>query len=314
VVAPSVVCIGAITLDLVAAIHEPLEDDARVTASEAVIGSGGPAATAAVTLTRLGIPTAFVGTVGNDDAGEFVRRELEREGVETAEVRIADGRTAMSPIVVNRQTAHRSIAAFYGTVGAPVLSQAAITMCRAAEWIHVDHIGYAIVAALRSSGIATQVSVDAGNPIPDLDIRNLDLYAPTESRILERYAATDVTAAMRASLNEGAVTVAVTCGSLGSLGMSRVAAWGADVGSPVHAPAFDVPIYSTLGAGDVFHGALLAARVRGSGLRDALTIANAVASLSCRGLDGRSGIPSWSETIAFIKDRQGSNLTPTEGP
>lgn len=214
----------------------------------------------------------------------------------------------MSPIVVNCHTAHRSIAAFYGTVGAPVLSRAAIDMCRAAKWIPVDHIGYATVAALRSSGVETPVSVDAGNPIPDPDIRNVELYAPTDGRILERYAATDLLPAMRASLSDGATTVAVTRGSLGSLGMSRDVTWGPDIDAPVHAAAFDVPINSTLGAGDVFHGALLAARVRGSGLREALTIANAVASLSCRALDGRSGIPSWGEAIAFIGDQPGIAL------
>lgn len=97
VVAPSVVCIGAITLDLIAATHQPIEDDARVIASEAVLGSGGPATTAAVTLARLGIPTAFVGTVGNDDAGEFVRGELDREGIETTEVHTADERDRHEP-------------------------------------------------------------------------------------------------------------------------------------------------------------------------------------------------------------------------
>jgi len=52
---------------------------------------------------------------------------------------------------------------------------------------------------------------------------------------------------------------------------------------------------STLGAGDVFHGALLACFVRGLELRDALRHANACAALSCRALDGRSAIPTWNE-------------------
>jgi sulfofructose kinase len=52
---------------------------------------------------------------------------------------------------------------------------------------------------------------------------------------------------------------------------------------------------STLGAGDVFHGALLAAFARGLELRPALEKANAAAALSCRALDGRSAIPMWDE-------------------
>ena len=54
-------------------------------------------------------------------------------------------------------------------------------------------------------------------------------------------------------------------------------------------------LVSTLGAGDVFHGALLAAFVRGLELREALRAANRCAALSCRALDGRSAIPDWEE-------------------
>ena len=52
---------------------------------------------------------------------------------------------------------------------------------------------------------------------------------------------------------------------------------------------------STLGAGDVFHGALLAFLVRGASLEEALRGANTAASLSCRALDGRSAIPTIDE-------------------
>jgi sugar/nucleoside kinase (ribokinase family) len=54
----------------------------------------------------------------------------------------------------------------------------------------------------------------------------------------------------------------------------------------------EVEIVSTLGAGDVFHGALLAGLVHDLPLREALVQANACAALSCRALDGRSAIPT----------------------
>ena len=66
-------------------------------------------------------------------------------------------------------------------------------------------------------------------------------------------------------------------------------------GERIDAPGFPVEPVSTLGAGDVFHGALLACFARGLELRDALVHANACAALSCRALDGRSAIPSWNE-------------------
>jgi sugar/nucleoside kinase (ribokinase family) len=63
----------------------------------------------------------------------------------------------------------------------------------------------------------------------------------------------------------------------------------------IEAPGVPCEPVSTLGAGDVFHGALLAYLVRGAELADALRAANTAASLSCRALDGRSAIPTLDE-------------------
>jgi sulfofructose kinase len=142
-----------------------------------------------------------------------------------------------------------------------------------AEWVHVDHVGY---RALPSRDV--RLSVDGGNPIERLDLEGVDLYAPTEAMDDGR----------RANLT---VVTRGAHGCTAHLGDEQI-----DV------PGFRVePVVSTLGAGDVFHGALLACLVRGLELRDALTHANACAALSCRALDGRSAIPNWDElTLAVV--------------
>lgn len=53
-------------------------------------------------------------------------------------------------------------------------------------------------------------------------------------------------------------------------------------------PAFQVAVRDTTGAGDAFHGALALALARRSDPLAAARSATAVASLSCRGLGGRS--------------------------
>jgi sugar/nucleoside kinase (ribokinase family) len=80
----------------------------------------------------------------------------------------------------------------------------------------------------------------------------------------------------------------VTRGQEGSTAFTRD-------GEVLEAPGFSLPVVSTLGAGDVFHGALLACLVKGAPLPDALRAANLAAALSCRALDGRSAIPTASE-------------------
>ncbi|MBA3436203.1 MAG: hypothetical protein H0X20_00310 [Chloroflexi bacterium] len=56
---------------------------------------GGPAATAAVALARLGHRVAFVGTVGDDAAGDEIRASLTEEGVDVEDVTVVTG--ARSP-------------------------------------------------------------------------------------------------------------------------------------------------------------------------------------------------------------------------
>jgi sulfofructose kinase len=87
--------------------------------------------------------------------------------------------------------------------------------------------------------------------------------------------------------------VVATKGSDGSAGYSQ------DTGL-VTAPSFKTEIVSTLGAGDVFHGALLAQLIQGFALHEAIRRANAVAALSCQGLDGQSAIPTTSELNTYL--------------
>jgi sulfofructose kinase len=266
-----IVCVGLATLDTIVAVPRHPDPDDRVVASAHAVAGGGSAATAAVTLARLGVEVGFVGAVGDDDAGGAIREGLEREGVDVSELRVVPGaRSPQSAILVGDGT--RAIAAHPGTVPPPAPGE----RCLAAEWVHADHVGYAAVAALRGR---IRLSLDGGNPIEGLDLCGVALYAPTERALRERFGDA------RGALDAGAELVVVTRGAGGS------AAFTSD-GEVVEAPAPEVEVVSTLGAGDVFHGALLAALVRDLPLPDALAAANAVAAASCAALDSRSAIPT----------------------
>jgi sugar/nucleoside kinase (ribokinase family) len=66
--------------------------------------------------------------------------------------------------------------------------------------------------------------------------------------------------------------------------------------APAHAHAGAIAeVVSTIGAGDVVHGALVAHLFREEPPEEALAAANLAAALSCRALDGRSAIPTAKE-------------------
>ena len=66
-------------------------------------------------------------------------------------------------------------------------------------------------------------------------------------------------------------------------------------------PAFDVDVKDTVGAGDVFHGAFLAAIVKGLSPKDAARFASGVAAIKCTRIGGRAGIPNWEVTDNFLE-------------
>jgi len=145
--------------------------------------------------------------------------------------------------------------------------------------VHVDQTGYPAASPLRQE---IRLSVDGGNPIDGLDLEGVALYGPTETALRDRFGTAE------AALAAGAELVVVTRGAAGSVAYTRN-------GEVVEAPALPIKPVSTLGAGDVFHGALLAQLVRNVALHDALAFANECAALSCRALDGRSAIPTLQE-------------------
>jgi sulfofructose kinase len=271
-----VVCVGLATRDTILAVPSHPGPDERVMATDVAVAGGGPAATAAVALARLGVETSFIGAVGDDAAGAFIREGLEAEGVDVSELTVVPGRRSpQSGIYVGSGT--RAIAAFPGDMGPPRLSARGERLCREAAWVHVDQTGYPSVSR------DVRLSIDAGNPIEMLDLAGVALYGPTDAA-LER----DVGSA-EAALAAGARLVVVTRGARGCAAYTT-----GKVVVDAPAVAIEDPV-STLGAGDVFHGALLAALVRERPLADALAFANRAAALSCRALVGRSAIPTLEE-------------------
>ncbi len=298
---PVVICIGHATLDAIVVVPRLPRRDERLPADAGARGGGGPAATAAVTLARLEIPVAFAGRVGEDVTGHWIRGGLAEEGVDVRFLAIAPGTSPFTVVLVG-PAGRRSLLPTAGTMAGPSLDALAgepafLARCRTARWLHVDHIGIRAVPALRAAGVTTPVSYDGGNHLPDVPLADLTLYAPTDTALAERYPGRTIVDALIAALDDGPAMVVATRGSHGAIAAERV---GSDIRiHRVPAPSGGA-IVSTLGAGDVFHGALLAALVDGRSLEAALHWATTAATAACSALDGRSAIPDRATLTARL--------------
>lgn len=296
---------GVATADAIAVVSRYPDADERIVADDIVFGGGGPAATAAVAAARQGMRTAFIGVVGDDESGDRIIEDLAKEGVDTSGISRASGGSARSVVVIDGPRKTRSISNRPGPAIDLAGNDPALEILRASQWVHVDQHGWSPIRSYLDSlpsDARPKLSVDAGNPILGYTGRETDLYAPTMPALKERYGyganVLTVPELVRGALDEGADLVAVTNGGEGAflMGQDR---------EMVQVPTPQVQINSTLGAGDVFHGALLAALVMHENnelknLQDVLAYATSVASLSCRGLDGRSAIPDRQAMSTFL--------------
>jgi sugar/nucleoside kinase (ribokinase family) len=273
-----VLSVGIATVDTIVLVDKYPHADERVVALQSVRAVGGPATTAAVTMARLGIDVALSCVIGDDDDGRFIIETLKREGVDTRNVFVDPSiHTAIGTIVVSKSEKTRAI-----MVQPHSELPAKPANLNDYQWIHVDQFG---MNAIKNWGITrggnSKLSIDIGYATPGLNAADYDLYAPSEN------ITTDVSTA-----TQDKNIVVISQGSDGSI-------YSDGVNTGV-VPALKTEIVSTLGAGDVFHGALVATQIWNKPIEEAVTIANTVAGLSCRALDGQSGIPTKAELAAFL--------------
>jgi sugar/nucleoside kinase (ribokinase family) len=273
-----VLSVGIATVDNIVLVEKYPAANERVVALDSIRAVGGPATTAAVTLARLGVEVALSCVIGDDDDGRFILETLKREGVDINKVIInPEIRTAVGTIVVSKSEETRAIMV---QPHSELPSKPA--NINDYSWIHVDQFG---MKAVKQWGVtrggSAKLSIDIGYETPGLNSAEYDLYAPSEN------ITTDVSSATR----DGNIVV-ISQGGDGSV--------YSDGSKSGRVPAISTEIVSTLGAGDVFHGALVATQVWNKPIEEAVNIANTVAGLSCRGLDGQSGIPTKAELTAFL--------------
>ena len=76
-------------------------------------------------------------------------------------------------------------------------------------------------------------------------------------------------------------------------------------GEAVRYPVFPVDAVDSNGAGDTFHGAFVAARVKGMTVTEAAAFASATSALKCTRVGAQEGIPGFEEVLNLMKENKG---------
>ncbi len=276
---------------------ERLVDGAELT----IGGSGGIMAAGAA---RLGLRTAFVGVVGDDLFGAFMRDALAQRGVDTEAI-VVDTSARTGLTVILSRPGDRAILTFPGSIAA----------LSADGWIpdlitrtrHVHVASYFLQTSLipglatlfrqaRHAGATTSVDPN-WDPAERWDggLREVlavtDLFLPNAEEAT-RIAGRDDPADAARSLARLGPVVAVKLGAEGALAASADGQL-VRVASPVDTEPVD-----TVGAGDSFDAGVLAGLLSGSNIERALALGCACGALSTRAVGGTTAQPTLEEALA----------------
>ncbi len=312
-----IVTLGEILIDML-----PAETGKRLTQVSAFIPKpGGAPANVAVAAARLGASTAFLGKVGRDFFGEFLREVLQREHVDTRGLRFDDAaRTTLA--LIAQPTADNNEYIFYRNPGADQrlrpdeLERDLLSTTRA---LHIGSISLtdepARSATFEAVRLARQhnalVSFDVNyrpalwrSPADALAqisamLPNADVVKLNESELELLTQTREVEKGCTALLARGPQWIVVTLGAQGSYFHSAQ--------KRGYARGFQVDALDSTGCGDAFVGALLTQLVKfgmnelDAHLEAALEYANAAGALTATRRGAIPALPTEAEVKDFLR-------------
>ena len=313
-----VLCVGDVCVDLIIPYAQALaaKNGASIGRSETEVlpCHGGSVANTACAIARLGVPVLFAGACGNDAHGRFLKEGLEQEGVDCSLLRMDDTMPSQTVLLVLDERGERTAFAYpaHGGVQHAILSeQFCDDIADRIGWLHVNGMMLREDPAASTQLSLMQRCFHAGIPV------SLDINARIESRndtaFLRRLmeAKRFCTVIFGSAVDEipllteqhDAETAALNLSENGTAVIARSGAQGAVYycgGERIHSPAFPVCVVDTVGAGDTFDGAYIAARMHGLAPAAALCEANAAAAVCVGSRSGRA-CPTRSELHAFLQ-------------
>jgi sulfofructose kinase len=258
---------------------------------------GNKVSTGMVTAARLGAKCAMLGAVGDDQFGRFCVDDFTRHGIDSM-LKIRKGETtALSFVLSDDETRGRSIVYHPGNCARMSIDELPISVLENTKYFYLAWLDDTVLYAVKTSKAAgAKIFVDADKPTKEIidNIPMYDIFIASEFVYDSMFDDKNYEENCRKALKMGPEIVVFTLGSRGCCGISRDGAY-------FRLDSYHVDVVDTVGAGDVFHGAYLAALIRGMSARDAAQFSSAVSAIKCTRIGGRAGIPNYETTINFMQ-------------
>jgi ribokinase len=287
-----VVVLGSANLDLVFSVRAHPRPGETVLASAYGRHCGGKGLNQAIAAARAGARTAFVGAVGQDEAGSMLADVLDRNGVETPGLRRVNVHSGTAVITVDEKGENAIVVApgANGTVaGLEPNDVEAISSARVLVTQLEIPLGAVAEAAALAHRARTAVILNAApaRPLDESLLGQVDVLVVNEHEVQALTGVDDYLAAAR-RLVDHCGAVVVTLGPHGAVGVRSE-------GAIDRAPAERASVVDTTGAGDAFTGYLAAGLAEGMSLEAAMRRAVTAGTLTVARKGAEPSIPTRSD-------------------
>lgn len=263
---------GEANVDLLIQSKVALEPGKEKLAEDVQLALGGSSAITAFNLSSLGANVSFIGVLGRDVFGRFVRDRLAAGGINLSFLRQSQRENTGITIWFDK-AGQRSGITYMGTI--PLLSARDIPLdaLERARHFHVGHYfllqmlhpnAPALFAKIKRLGLTTSLDCNY-DPTEKWDshirkvLPNVDIFFPNEQEALKLSGCDNAEEAAKA-LGKLARIVAVKLGERGVLVFNE--------GEVFQIPARRTRVVDTTGAGDSFNAGFLARFLQGAPVRD----------------------------------------------
>jgi len=296
-----VVAIGALAVDYFALLPTIPGAEQKIIANGYEIHPGGVAGNVITQVARLGISSAWLGKIGDDDTGKILLNEFQKDGVVTAPIDIVEGEHSMFTWIQVDKTGDRSITMFPNVLNkftSDDIEKNHREIIENAKILQVEACLLPLAPVLTAMEIAKKAGVKI---VFDLDVspnhfineaglstenelqRALelaDVLIPCKDAAKELINSDNIEKDALKLLDYGAELCAVTLGADGCIVFTK------DEFYKLKGATVDV--VDTTGAGDAFHGGFIYGLLNNLPVNNIAEIANACGAICCQRVGARA--------------------------
>ena len=294
-------CLGGVSLDLVVEVPRlPLEGEKLLAG---YVGSlpGGFIANSACAAARLGLRTAWGGSVGDDAFGQTLLQSFTEFGVHTRDVIPCKNAASDFTVIFVQPNGERTITVVPVLPLPPQLNEAmknSLAESKIAYTAMYDQTWFMEVAhILHSHGGKVAVDLEINTITDKAAARRMlahsDIVFSNEEALGELTGKKDVQEAVQEILAIGPELVILTQGSRGAALFTAGAQYATE--------PYQVPIKDTTGAGDCFHAAFLFGFLAGWGYQHCMDFAGAASAILIQSIGARNVLPTEVDVHNFME-------------